>query len=396
MITKTNAACDSYQVLKTYQNLETSKSRLTFLYLNARSIRKKGKLDELKCTLKAISTTIHIILITETWNRNEAQAQEMEIPNYTHYYNYRTDTRGGGVSIYVHNNLEHSLSESCYTDGNNYLWVHLKKYTLDIGLVYNPGDTNFKNFLDVFNSKLQHRNRAIVFGDFNIDLLTKDKETKLYKESVSEAGYKLINKISKKYCTRDSKTRKSILDHVITNLKNSNYHMAIVESAMSDHKQIYLELKKFRPPPKIYSRYEAINYEKLHTSFDVTASIASNDYMVLENTIKDKIKQCRSIKTKILNPPQTDWINKNIISGINKRNSLWAELKENPHSETIKDNYKEQKKHITKLIQDTKDSYYYNEFQKCMAKPKKMWSLVNNLANNKTKKKLCSSKTYNR
>ena len=164
---------NTYQIIDNYNNLQTSKSRLIFFYLNARSIRKKGKLDELKCILRSIPTTVHAILITETWISSEIQALQLRIDNYSHYYNYRTDSRGGGVSAYIHNDLKHSLIESTYSGGNNYLWVKLERYSLDIGVIYNPGDTNYMDFLEVYESQLQQRKRALVFGDFNIDLLAK-------------------------------------------------------------------------------------------------------------------------------------------------------------------------------------------------------------------------------
>lgn len=109
----------TYQTCDNYSKLIISKSRLTFFYLNARSIRKTGKFDELKCILQSITTTIHVILITETWIANETQAKDLQLPNYTHYYNFRMDKRGGGVSAFVHNNLKHNISESKYLDGNN-------------------------------------------------------------------------------------------------------------------------------------------------------------------------------------------------------------------------------------------------------------------------------------
>ena len=101
---------------------------------------------------------------------------ELQLPNYTHYYNYRTDAKGGGVSAYIHNSLKHNLSESEHLDGNNYLWIRLENYSIEIGIVYNPGNTNYGNFLTTLNKQIQKRNRAIFFGDFNIDLLTNNKK----------------------------------------------------------------------------------------------------------------------------------------------------------------------------------------------------------------------------
>ncbi|CAH2097408.1 unnamed protein product [Euphydryas editha] len=133
------------------------------------------------------------------WIHNEEQALQFQVPNYTHYYNYRTDITGGGVSACVHNNLKHSLSESVYVGGNNYLLIQLEKYALEAGVVYNPGHTNFKKFLEVFESQLQERRR--VFGDFNTDLLTKNSRTNQYNQLLKQTEHKIINKITKKYCT---------------------------------------------------------------------------------------------------------------------------------------------------------------------------------------------------
>lgn len=100
------------------------------------------------------------------------------------------------------------MSDSSYIGGNNYLWIKLEKYSLYIGLVYNPGNTNFKDFLEVYDSQLQRKKRAIVFGDFNIDLLTRDGQSKQYKELLKENGHTLLNKIATKYSTRECTTKK--------------------------------------------------------------------------------------------------------------------------------------------------------------------------------------------
>lgn len=156
-------------------------------------------------------TTIHIILLTETWIQNEEQATQLRIDNYTHHYNYRSDTRGGGVSAYIHNDIKHYPIESTYEEGNNYLWIYLEKLALNIGVIYKPGHTNLENFLKVYGTQLQQRKRSIIFGDFNIDLLTKDKALTKYRQIIKESGYELLNKINKEYCTRDSGTKKKLL-----------------------------------------------------------------------------------------------------------------------------------------------------------------------------------------
>lgn len=122
------------------------------------------------------------------------EAQRLYLNNYTHYYSYRSDIRGGGVSIYVHNSIKHSHDEDIYKDGNNYLWIKLPRFALDVGVIYKPGDTNHASFMDTFSQQLEKRNRAVVFGDFNLDLLSTTTHVTNYKGMLLENGYTLLNK----------------------------------------------------------------------------------------------------------------------------------------------------------------------------------------------------------
>ncbi|CAF4942058.1 unnamed protein product [Pieris macdunnoughi] len=279
-------------------------------------------------------------------------------------------------------------------DGNNYLWVKLDRYATEIGLVYNPGDTNFSKFLEELRLQLRERKRAVVFGDFNIDLVKKnEKQTKQYMDVMDEAGYNIINKIRKKYCTRDSKTRKSIIDHVCSNLRSDRFHMAFIETGMSDHRQLYIELKKSKAPQLIYSEYEAIDYAKFNKLFTTyNLDVATLDYSLLEDTIKDCVRKCKQVKKNILNPPQKDWISGEVISAIHFRNQLWAELKKDPTNIVVQAQYTTTRDTVKRKIRETKDNYFSNEFIKHAKNPKKMWSLINKLASNKLNKDCTPSK----
>lgn len=71
-----------------------------------------------------------------------------------------------------------------------------------MGLIYKPGHSNFNDFQENYETQLLQRRRAIVFGDMNIDLLTKDTKTEKYDAMLTESGYKLLNKRVAEYCTR--------------------------------------------------------------------------------------------------------------------------------------------------------------------------------------------------
>ncbi|KAL0851343.1 hypothetical protein ABMA28_007163 [Loxostege sticticalis] len=99
------------------------------------------------------------------------------------------------------------------------------------------------------------------------------------------------------------------------------------------------------------------------------------------------LSKSKTTKSKLLNAPRQDWINKNIIQDINNRNKIWQEYKKNKTNVTLEREFIEAKARAHKNIQESKKSYYYNYFSNHINKPKKMWQAINDLAANKWKDK---------
>lgn len=351
-----------------------------------RSIVKPGKFDELQCVIQAFPSTLHVVVITETWIKSDEEGKRFQIPGYAHYYNFRTCTRGGGVSIFIKNNLQHSLSEEICLNNNHFLWIHIENYDLDIGAVYRkPDHANIKTFLETYSQQLHKRKRGVVFGDFNFNVLNKERTTNMYKDVIQENGYEILNKINENYCTRESTTSKSIIDHVCSNLKQNNFHMAIVDTPMSDHKQIYLELKRYQPEPLKKKNYHVIDYEILYKT--ILESQEQNQdclYESLEEKLIKSIEISKITKIKTLNPPRQDWINKTIIGEINRRNTLWNQHKKNPKDKQKKEIFIKKRNEVSDCIRRTKSKYYVKAFDNCKKQPLKMWKLINSLSCNKS------------
>lgn len=338
----------------------------------------------MRCSIESFQTIIHIIILSETWIKTEDEARRIQIPCYTHYYNFRQDKRGGGVSVFVHNNLKHSIIEDHCIDDNHYLWVHVSKFSLDVGAIYKPERTNDNNFLETYSSQLQKMKRAVVFGDFNYNLLDVERGTRNYKDILKENDFKILNKIDHQHCTRETTTTKTILDHVCSNLKHNDFHLAIIDSAISDHKQIFCEIKRYQPPPLRKVEYSAVNYEKFYKLIENIRNPEEDfEYSMLEKQLIDCLSKSKIIKNKILNLPKQDWINKNIIEDINNRNILWQNYKRDKTDKNIEEELNSIKTKVRENIETTKNAYYYKSFINCMNKPRKMWQLIFDLSKNK-------------
>ncbi|CAH2087112.1 unnamed protein product [Euphydryas editha] len=234
--------------------------------------------------------------------------------------------------------------------------------------------------------QLNNRKRALIFGDFNINLLTKNRATVIYKEVIQESGYEILNKIDEKYCTRETAMTKSIIDHVCSNIKQNKFHVAIIETPMSDHKQIYIEMKRYHQEPLQKVSYQAVDYNLLYNTISqYQSSNFEHTYSILEEKLVNCIKYSKITKYKILNPPRKNWINNTIISHINNRNKLWNEHKRNPDDTNKKDLFINKRNEVTDYIQKTKSKYYFKAFIDCKNQPTKMWELINSLSQNKLK-----------
>lgn len=271
--------------------------------------------------------------------------------------------------------------------------MHIDNLALDIAVVYKPGYTNYKNFLEEYESQLNCRKRSILFGDFNMDLIKPNHATEHYKTMLESNGYIILNKVDEKYCTRETDLTKTTLDHICTNLRDNTFHLAITDTALSDHKIMSLEMKVNIPKLKTRTKYQAVDYHKLQKRVaNIPPEGNNTNYNYLENYIKANISVCKTTKIKIMNLPQEDWINRDILKGIAKRNQLWRNLKKNKTCNTLRSAFIQERNRVTITIKKAKKKYYCAAFKKCKNKPKKIWNLINTLTSNKIKHVCAPSK----
>lgn len=75
---------------------------LSILYMNIRSLR--NKLSDLEVTLHLMKTEIDFLVITENWLHPDNQ-KFYNIQNYKPFFCSRTDKKGGGVAMYVREDI---------------------------------------------------------------------------------------------------------------------------------------------------------------------------------------------------------------------------------------------------------------------------------------------------
>ena len=157
----------------TYKCSNFKNNSLCIKYFNARSLY--PKLDELRAVCEMEKPDM--VCITETWLHEDILTSECSISAYN-FVRCDRDGRGGGVALYISENLEYDVvlngpNESEFMLTTVYRVSNLNE-KFNIGLWYRPPANS--SSLDILYSTLESLNISflssfVLLGDFNIDFL---------------------------------------------------------------------------------------------------------------------------------------------------------------------------------------------------------------------------------
>lgn len=220
--TRTITAIDSLNLSKT--------NSLKLLYFNARSLREK--LTELEVLLDEAPCRMDVLLITETWSRNEIETS-MSLKNYHCFFASRSSRRGGGSAVFVHNEINAKLAESFCDEYNSIVAVEIGfPQKIVLACIYRPPQTSataIDGFLDVLEDFLARRGSSsmIVAGDFNFNLLRSNISVQKYTNTILSNGLDFCDKSPTRY--------EACLDHIITNDHAIHTSVQHLQYSLFDH-----------------------------------------------------------------------------------------------------------------------------------------------------------------
>ena len=128
-----------------------------------------------------------MLCFSETW-LDDLDNSTYELPNYISKHQARSDRRGGGVSIYIHNSLKFKERSDLAINNKNIESLTLeilseKTRNVLVNVLYRPpvGQyAQFENFLATFFSRTKSCNKNIhIAADFNLNLLDHNTNKKV-------------------------------------------------------------------------------------------------------------------------------------------------------------------------------------------------------------------------
>ena len=227
-------------------NRQLTENKLSFLYLNIRSIR--NKFDALLNYLHLLTHKFSIIGLTETW-LNDMDGDNFKIPGYNLTKVNRQNKGGGGICIFTRENIKIKLRNDLVNEESNnnteFLFIEIlneKCKNVIVGIIYRPPSSKFKDFkndLKTILTKLDKSNKpCYIMGDFNIDLLKYEccNYSNNFFNQLSSSGY--VPLITKP--TRITRSTATLIDNIFTNNANKTGHQSgILLNDISDHLPIF-------------------------------------------------------------------------------------------------------------------------------------------------------------
>ena len=388
---------------------------LSVFSLNIRSMRQNHTaLDSL---LSSIDFPFSFIGLTETWLKPH-NANLFGISGYSHEFITRDDRPGGGLSLFIKDNLDYRVRHDLtyISHDSEMLWVELAGNELDmksniaVGLIYRRPGSNAADFNDLLADKLSilsRENKIIVHtGDYNLDLLKHDSHpltNSFLDTNLSRSLIPIINKP-----TRVTNSTATIIDNVFTNILDPDETLSfILPIDISDHFPICYFVSKVsnnmhaQPAPSMKRDLSKKNihiFNNKISSHDWTPILSSTNsqeaYTLFHSTFTSYYNSSFPLKkSQSLYKSRLPWLSEGIKAAIKKKNSLFSKKLCHPNAKNtqIYKTYRNKLNHVIKIAQRT---YYQDQLTLHKSNLRKTWQFIN-MAINRSKSTKQTIKTLN-
>lgn len=367
---------------------------LPIIFLNIRSMR--TNFNSFLTTINNIIENIKIIILVET-NINEEETSFYEIHGFESNFINRPNRSGGGIAIYVRNNLTYTNISTTFSSFES---LCIKINTLEnitIVAVYRPPSLNVYDFireLDDILQTIKRQKTVILLGDINIDLLKQTSVTNSYLDVLANNGMKCLFK----ECTREDLNLNSYtcIDHIFARCKylNTNIHTTIIKTKISDHFSILCcigentntnTLQNTSTQQTILCNNK-VNHQIRETNWDELLHHTNPVHLFsallkkFETIYDNSLITTRKKKKRISKP----WITETLIKDCETRDKLYNKWRNNKDNKLFEANYKKYRNHLNKKLSNAKNQYYKNKFFENRANMRITWQLVNEIIGVKT------------
>ena len=375
-------------------------NHLSFFHLNIRSLQ--NKIDELSTLLSTLNIKFSVVGITETWLRDSSPG--VSIDGYNFVYKNRLARSGGGVGLYVSDNLDYRIrTDICANEDEvmESLFIEIirpHERNVIVGIIYRPPDQNVNDFVSRMNDVLGEISRdnktCYLMGDFNLNLLNNENHNatgEFLDGLYSHLFFPLITLPS-----RITSHTASLIDNIFSNhVEHSYLRSGLLITDISDHLPIFsISSDHIRTHQRQESLFVRDKCEQNISNFldelnyiDWSNLDGYNDPKIcyskfLERYTKAYEKHFPLKKLKRRPQLRKPWISQGLLKSIKQKNKLYKQYLSNPSS-LKQEKYKTYKNKLNHSLRIAKRSYYDKKLNESKSNMRATWRLLNELLNSK-------------
>ena len=358
---------------------------LLFVHANVRSLL--PKLPEISLFLNR--TKAAILAISESWLDNTVTNAELNIDGYSVLRKDR-NRHGGGVCIYINNNLNYDVKNNTVPD-IEYIAIDLllpKTRPITFGVFYRPpNDSSFVTKLGAVFDGFDPQNEIYLMGDFNICTKQKTSLCRSYLGLLSNFSYRqLIDKP-----TRITSESSSLIDHVISNANGKVGKSGVLDIGLSDHQFTFLLRGRVKNPcfTHVFNRFRSMkNYCK--EAFCFRLNQVDWNPVVLETNVELALKYFTDALLMVINEiapfnqvrvkhDSAPWMCREILVSIRKRDSLFQKFKRDKGNKGAYTAYCRQRNLVQRGIKVARSDYFRQKVSGCGGDSGKLWRQLGSL-----------------
>ena len=394
--TTSNNHCDYYEIDSFNHNFKKFKYKNSFnvIALNIQSCN--ANFVHFTSYLEKLEITYDVIILTETFLTPSTNFS-YEIEGYNSFTSFKTSRRGG-VKVYCNRGLNAEQLDTLNINNDLYESVFVKiflknKKPIILGGVYRPPSGSLLAFNNHFDTnilaKLPPNVDYVIGGDFNINLINPhdDRQTEEFGNlMLGKSMCPLITKATHR-CPQ-TLLPKTLIDHIWSSVPLST-EAGIIDYHITNHMPTSVVFPELQANSLItikFRDFSSENYEKLaneidnllpNLNFNLNADEMTIDFVKWLNDILNKYFpiKTKNISLKRLKSP---WLSSELLLYIDRKHTLFNQLKHNAISKDTYNNYKNLVNYTLKLA---KQNYFVTCYKAAKYDIAKSWKITNSLLN---------------
>ena len=380
-------------------------------YTNAGSLNNKW--DQFKASL-VFHNHPHIVFVTETWF-SEASNSLMKLDKYTLFSRERKDRSGGGVAIYVRNDLNATEASTKALTRNDaeHVWcvIKLKHESILVGCIYRPPQTTqavnrvLNNAISAAKATvLKGKHSCILLaGDFNHPFLEWSDQGGNASSRTTDSNRQdlaFLDTIESCFLSQfvlEPTYKENTLDLVMTDDHKRMQDVKILAPLGSTvQNQLHatitwkfiledrLEAQSTRHKPnfkkanfiELNKHFDNLDWRTIHNNNDSVDENYSRWLEQYQNATNIHVPQIR-INTGLTGLDLEIKNNPEVRKAIKLKHSTFAKARASPKTQLLKSNYKAAAKSVKKLVFKVRCEFEQKIANNCKSNPKQLYNYIN-------------------